>query len=54
MRRRERMNKVKILKVIGAVLGSLFFSHNNLVYSLYVSSSVINALEIRVSPFVTF
>lgn len=54
MRRRERMNKVKILKVIGAVL--TLFSFLTIIWSIafYVSSSVINALEIRVSPFVTF
>ena len=54
MRRRERMNKVKILKVIGAVLA--LFSFLTIIWSIafYVSSSVINALEIRVSPFVTF
>lgn len=54
MRRRERMNKVKILKVIGAVLA--LFSFLTIIWSIafYVSSSVINALEIQVSPFVTF
>ncbi len=54
MRRRERMNKVKILKLIGAVLA--LFSFLTIIWSIafYVSSSVINALEIRVSPFVTF
>ncbi|ACM12376.1 sensor histidine kinase [Bacillus cereus Q1] len=48
------MNKVKILKVIGAVLA--LFSFLTIIWSIafYVSSSVINALEIRVSPFVTF
>ncbi|MCU5222646.1 MULTISPECIES: envelope stress sensor histidine kinase HitS [Bacillus cereus group] len=54
MRRRERMNKVKILKLIGAVLA--LFSFLTIIWSIafYVSSSVINALEIQVSPFVTF
>ncbi|KMQ06089.1 envelope stress sensor histidine kinase HitS [Bacillus thuringiensis] len=54
MRRTERMNKVKILKVIGAVLA--LFSFLTIIWSIafYVSSSVINALEIQVSPFVTF
>ncbi|MGG2936744.1 envelope stress sensor histidine kinase HitS [Bacillus pacificus] len=54
MRRRERMNKVKILKIIGAVLA--LFSFLTIIWSIafYVSSSVINALEIQVSPFVTF
>ncbi|MGM7428210.1 envelope stress sensor histidine kinase HitS [Bacillus pacificus] len=54
MRRRERMNKVKILKIIGAVLA--LFSFLTIIWSIafYVSSSVINALEIQVSTFVTF
>ncbi len=54
MRRRERMNKVKILKIIGAVLA--LFPFLTIIWSIafYVSSSVINALEIQVSPFVTF
>ena len=54
MRRRERMNKVKILKIIGAVIA--LFSFLTIIWSIafYVSSSVINALEIQVSPFVTF
>ncbi|HGA0510739.1 TPA: envelope stress sensor histidine kinase HitS [Bacillus pacificus] len=54
MRRRERMNKVKILKIIGAVLA--LFSFLTIIWSIafYVSSSVINALEIQVSSFVTF
>ncbi|PGZ48093.1 two-component sensor histidine kinase [Bacillus anthracis] len=48
------MNKVKILKIIGAVLA--LFSFLTIIWSIafYVSSSVINALEIQVSPFVTF
>ncbi|MDT3497202.1 envelope stress sensor histidine kinase HitS [Bacillus toyonensis] len=54
MRRRERMSKLKILKVIGAVLA--LFSFLTIIWSIafYVSSSIINALEINVSPFVTF
>jgi len=54
MRRRERMNKVKILKVTGAIIA--LFSFLTIIWSIafYVSSSVINALEIQVSSFVTF
>ncbi|MCU5705294.1 envelope stress sensor histidine kinase HitS [Bacillus wiedmannii] len=54
MRRRERMNKVKILKVIGAIIA--LFSFLTIIWSIafYVSSSVMNALEIQVSPFITF
>ncbi|MDE7553198.1 envelope stress sensor histidine kinase HitS [Bacillus tropicus] len=54
MRRRVRMNKVKILKVTGAIIA--LFSFLTIIWSIafYVSSSVINALEIQVSSFVTF
>ncbi|PEF44458.1 two-component sensor histidine kinase [Bacillus cereus] len=48
------MNKVKILKVTGAIIA--LFSFLTIIWSIafYVSSSVINALEIQVSSFVTF
>ncbi|OTX01585.1 two-component sensor histidine kinase [Bacillus toyonensis] len=48
------MSKLKILKVIGAVLA--LFSFLTIIWSIafYVSSSIINALEVNVSPFVTF
>ncbi|OTW85925.1 two-component sensor histidine kinase [Bacillus thuringiensis serovar cameroun] len=48
------MSKLKILKVIGAVLA--LFSFLTIIWSIafYVSSSIINALEVNVSSFVTF
>ncbi|MDM5238741.1 envelope stress sensor histidine kinase HitS [Bacillus cereus] len=54
MRRRERMSKLKILKVIGAVIA--LFSFLTIIWSIafYVASSILDALEINVSPFVTF
>ncbi|RWS42797.1 sensor histidine kinase [Bacillus mycoides] len=54
MRKRERMSKLKMLKVIGAVIA--LFSFLTIIWSVafYVSSSVLKALEINVSPFVTF
>ncbi|EJS67807.1 envelope stress sensor histidine kinase HitS [Bacillus cereus] len=54
MRRIERMSKLKMLKVIGAVIA--LFSFLTIIWSIafFVSSSVLKALEINVSPFVTF
>ncbi|AFU12584.1 sensor histidine kinase [Bacillus thuringiensis MC28] len=54
MRKRKQMSKLKILQVIGAVLA--LFSFLTIIWSIsfYVSSSIINALEVNVSPFVTF
>ncbi|EJS75595.1 envelope stress sensor histidine kinase HitS [Bacillus cereus] len=54
MRRRERISKLKILKVIGAVIA--LFSFLTIIWSIafYVASSILNALGINVSPFVTF
>ncbi|HHT7190209.1 TPA: envelope stress sensor histidine kinase HitS [Bacillus cereus] len=54
MRKRKRMSKLKMLKVTGAVIA--LFSFLTIIWSIafYVSSSVMNALEIQVSPFVTF
>lgn len=54
MRKRKRMSKLKMLKVIGAVIA--LFSFLTIIWSIafYISSSVMNALEIQVSPFVTF
>ncbi|PTC14318.1 two-component sensor histidine kinase [Bacillus wiedmannii] len=45
---------MKILKVIGAIIA--LFSFLTIIWSIafYVSSSVMNALEIQVSPFITF
>ncbi|MBE5105072.1 two-component sensor histidine kinase [Bacillus thuringiensis] len=54
MRKRERMSKLKTLKVIGAIIA--LFSFLIIIWStaFYVSSSILNALAINVSPFVTF
>ncbi len=54
MRKRKRMSKLKMLKVTGAIIA--LFSFLTIIWSIafYVSSSVMNALEIQVSPFVTF
>ncbi|MGE7883955.1 envelope stress sensor histidine kinase HitS [Bacillus sp. NPDC094077] len=54
MRKRERMSKLKTLKVIGAIIA--LFSFLTIIWStaFYVSSSILNALAINVSPFVTF
>lgn len=54
MRKRERMSKLKMLKVIGAVIA--LFSFLTIIWSIafFVSSSVMKALEINVSPFTTF
>ncbi|PGZ05737.1 two-component sensor histidine kinase [Bacillus cereus] len=48
------MSKLKILKVIGAVIA--LFSFLTIIWSIafYVASSILDALEINVSPFVTF
>ncbi|PEA06911.1 two-component sensor histidine kinase [Bacillus cereus] len=48
------MSKLKMLKVIGAVIA--LFSFLTIIWSIafFVSSSVLKALEINVSPFVTF
>ncbi|SCM93890.1 Sensor histidine kinase YclK [Bacillus mycoides] len=54
MRKRERMSKLKMLKVIGAVIA--LFSFLTIIWSVafYVSSSILEALEINVSPFIAF
>ncbi|PFW58894.1 two-component sensor histidine kinase [Bacillus cereus] len=54
MRKRERMSKFKMLKVTGAVIA--LFSFLTIIWSIafYVASSILDALEINVSPFVTF
>lgn len=54
MRRRERMSKLKILKVIGAVIALCSFLTIIWSIAFYVASSILDALEINVSPFVTF
>ncbi|MES5894629.1 MULTISPECIES: envelope stress sensor histidine kinase HitS [Bacillus cereus group] len=54
MRQRKRMSKVKMLKVIGAIIA--LFSFLTIIWSIafFVSSSIMKAFEINVSPFVTF
>ncbi|PFN19450.1 two-component sensor histidine kinase [Bacillus cereus] len=48
------MSKLKMLKVIGAIIA--LFSFLTIIWSIafYVASSILNALAINVSPFVTF
>ncbi|QWH17294.1 sensor histidine kinase [Bacillus mycoides] len=54
MRQRKRMSKMKMLKVMGAIIA--LFTFLTIIWSIafFVSSSVMKALEINVSPFVTF
>ena len=54
MRQRERMSKLKMLKVLGAIIA--LFTFLTIIWSIafFVSSSVMKALEINVSPFITF
>ncbi|ENQ3112243.1 two-component sensor histidine kinase [Bacillus tropicus] len=54
MRKRKQMSKLKMLKVIGAVIA--LFSFLTIIWSIafYVASSILDVLEIQVSPFVTF
>ncbi|PER31934.1 two-component sensor histidine kinase [Bacillus cereus] len=54
MRKRKQMSRLKMLKVIGAVLA--LFSFLTIIWSIafYVATSILNALEVNVSPFVTF
>ena len=54
MRRRERMSKFKMLKVTGAIIA--LFSFLTIIWStaFYVSSSILDALAIHLSPFVTY
>ncbi|MGH0598028.1 envelope stress sensor histidine kinase HitS [Bacillus mycoides] len=54
MRKRERMSKLKMLKVIGAVIA--LFSFLTIIWSIafFVSSSLMKAFEINVSPFISF
>ncbi|KAA0742346.1 sensor histidine kinase [Bacillus sp. AY3-1] len=54
MRKRERMSKLKILKVTGAIIA--LFSFLTIIWSIafYVATSILKALEVNVSPFVTF
>ncbi|MGG0705785.1 envelope stress sensor histidine kinase HitS [Bacillus paramobilis] len=54
MRKRKQMSRMKMLKVIGAVLA--LFSFLTIIWSIafYVATSILNALEVNVSPFVTF
>ena len=54
MRRRERMSTLKMLKVTGAIIA--LFSFLTIIWStaFYVSSSILDALAIHLSPFVTY
>ncbi|PHF03344.1 two-component sensor histidine kinase [Bacillus wiedmannii] len=54
MRKRERMSKLKMLKVTGAVLA--LFSFLTIIWSIafYVATSILNAFEVNVSSFVAF
>ena len=54
MRKRERMSKFKMLKVTGAIIA--LFSFLTIIWStaFYVSSSILDALAIHLSPFVTY
>ncbi|MBJ8111316.1 two-component sensor histidine kinase [Bacillus cereus group sp. N6] len=54
MRKRERMSKLKMLKVTGAVLA--LFSFLAIIWSIafYVATSILNAFEVNVSSFVAF
>lgn len=54
MRKRKRMSKLKMLKVIGAVIA--LFSFLIIIWStaFFVSSSILDALTINLSPFVTY
>ncbi|MGD6892568.1 envelope stress sensor histidine kinase HitS [Bacillus mobilis] len=54
MRKRKEMSKLKMLKVTGAVIA--LFSFLTIIWStaFYVSSSILDALEINLSSFVTY
>ncbi|MGH1039318.1 two-component sensor histidine kinase [Bacillus wiedmannii] len=54
MRKRERMSKLKILKVTGAIIA--LFSFLTIIWSIafYVATSILNAFEVNVSSFVAF
>ncbi|HDR6310194.1 TPA: two-component sensor histidine kinase [Bacillus cereus] len=54
MRKRKRMSMLKMLKVTGAIIA--LFSFLTIIWSIafYVATSILNALEIHVSPFVAF
>ncbi|MFC9416634.1 envelope stress sensor histidine kinase HitS [Bacillus mobilis] len=54
MRKRKEMSKLKMLKVTGAIIA--LFSFLTIIWStaFYVSSSILDALEINLSPFVTY
>ncbi|CAM3901471.1 envelope stress sensor histidine kinase HitS [Bacillus sp. GX] len=54
MRKRKHMSKLKMLKVTGAIVA--LFSFLTIIWStaFYVSSSILEALEINLSPFVTY
>ncbi|MFD5263240.1 envelope stress sensor histidine kinase HitS [Bacillus wiedmannii] len=54
MRKRERMSKLKILKVTGAIIA--LFTFLTIIWSIafYVATSILNAFEVNVSSFVAF
>ncbi|WP_142310389.1 envelope stress sensor histidine kinase HitS [Bacillus wiedmannii] len=54
MRKRKRMSKLKMLKVTGAIIA--LFSFLTIIWStaFYVSSSILDSLEINISPFFTY
>ncbi|MED0995332.1 envelope stress sensor histidine kinase HitS [Bacillus mobilis] len=54
MRKRKEMSKLKMLKVTGAIIA--LFSFLTIIWStaFYVSSSILDALAINLSPFVTY
>ncbi|MGG0122560.1 envelope stress sensor histidine kinase HitS [Bacillus paranthracis] len=54
MRKRKRMSKFKMLKVTGAIIA--LFSFLTIIWStaFYVSSSILDALAIHLSPFFTY
>lgn len=54
MRKRKQMSKLKMLKVTGAIIA--LFSFLIIIWStaFYISSSILDALEINLSPFVTY
>ncbi|MGY2612797.1 envelope stress sensor histidine kinase HitS [Bacillus pretiosus] len=54
MRKRERMSKLKILKVTGAIIA--LFTLLTIIWSIafYVATSILNAFEVNVSSFVAF
>ncbi|HDR7517643.1 envelope stress sensor histidine kinase HitS [Bacillus mobilis] len=54
MRKKKQMSKLRMLKVTGAIIA--LFSFLIIIWStaFYISSSILDALEIKLSPFVTY